>query len=321
MPSLACSIGLLGVFRDDGEDVRGRRAVLPPAVGSGKGVVQLLRTLAVGAQEAPDDLGPAVRDLRRREHRLVLPRRLVADIAHDLHGAAIDRRRDRRRRHHRGIGLAAGHRRDRVRHRLHRQNPDALQIDAVFLGDQRGAVMRRRADLRHRDGMIGHLLERRPAGGMRTVGDDEGEELEARRFVHRAGDDLDQALAAHAVERAREAGHAEIDRARRDRNGDRLGRLERHEFDAQAFGREVALLLRDEQMADAARADTDLDRLVRGPRRTEHPGDQCRAQDHAKQRSTNGPAHRAPSGQHAPPAWFRARRKLSSRAGLARMRA
>lgn len=109
-----------------------------------------LRTLAEGAQEALNQSVMLVVEFCRGEDRADLPGHGIADPPHQANIAALDRRQYRRARDHREIGLPAGHRRQLVGDRLQRQDTDRIERHAVFRGNECDAVMRARADLRHR---------------------------------------------------------------------------------------------------------------------------------------------------------------------------
>src|SRR5262249_21569608 len=98
---------------------------------------------------------------------------------------------------------------------------------------------------RQRDRMAGDILER---GQSRLVSALRGKialGTEAGRLAMKPGDDADLAVTGKIVETCGEAGDADRDVARCDRDGDRLAGAEIRELDLEILGREIAALQRD----------------------------------------------------------------------------
>src|SRR5204863_316648 len=109
-------------------------------------------------------------------------------------------------------------------------------------------VVKGRADLRDADPLALEVPKRAGAGVVQVLPDDERGQVVVGPLATLVGDDPDRHAARDdVVEPGREPRRADLEVARGDRDGDRLGRLEEDELGLDAELLEVALLGADEQ--------------------------------------------------------------------------
>src|SRR6185312_13120419 len=221
-----------GEFRHDIED-RGRiGAVAVLAVGSDEGVGEIMRAVAIGDEEALDQIRILIRVFGRGEDRVA--DRYGRDIAgpgQEMELAAPYRTGDRHTRHDRRIDRAAGDGGEAVAGRLQWLHRDIVHGEAIMPRRFADGVMERGADLADRDRMAFEVGDGFKPRIPRLVRRDKGKVEIARRIAARGGDQLELALCGEGEEGGGHPDGAEIDIARSDRDRGRLGGIEEHHLD------------------------------------------------------------------------------------------